>query len=170
MGEGDVVFSQDADVMHWIRAHSVGDMEGEFGALAQIVRVEQSINLCYVLRMEGVDGAFIKGVHAVHDGDLTSVRLMGAGIDARIVLHGLTRDAVQRNMMSSVRPVSNDYFQMIREARLYMRIPRKFVFVIQSMNTLRDFFMTDPCILLIVIAPCAAELTIENRLGELFYV
>ena len=50
--------------------------------------------------------------------------------DAQTVLHGQTHVEVQKYMMVIVLHVLSNYFQQMKEAKLYMYILKRFVFVI----------------------------------------
>jgi hypothetical protein len=89
--------------------------------------------------------------------------------DAPIVSHGLTHDVVQKIMMATARPVSNISFQRTHEVKSFMPIPKRCVFVMRSMNSLKVLSTTNPSIQGIVTAPCDAALITENLSEPLFY-
>jgi uncharacterized membrane protein len=82
--------------------------------------------------------------------------------DAQTASHGPTHEAVKRAMTATVRPVSNISFQRTHEARSCIPIPRRSVFVIRSMNSLKDSCMINHYTQGIAIAPCGDGLITEN--------
>jgi len=73
--------------------------------------------------------------------------------DVPIVYHGLTLEVVKKTMTATVPLVSSTSFQRTHEAGLFMPIPRRSVFVMRSMNSLKGLSMTSPSTQVIVTAP-----------------
>jgi len=89
--------------------------------------------------------------------------------DVPIVSHGPILGRAHRNMTATVQPVSSTSFQRTHEARLFMPIPKRSVFAMQSMNSLKGSSMIGLSIQGTVTAPCDDELITENSLERLFY-
>jgi len=123
----------------------------------------------YVLHMVEEDGALIQSVtKALKEVPLCVLRTVEAH-DAPIASHGLTLEVVEASMMAFVLPVSSTSFQRTREARSCMPIPKRSVFVMRSMNSLKGSSMIGLSIQGTVTAPCDDELITENSLERLFY-
>jgi hypothetical protein len=71
---------------------------------------------------------------------LISVKHMVVEHGVQIVLLGQTHGVVQRIMTVTVQRVSSKSFQLMSEARLYIHIPKKYVFVMPLMRYLKGLF------------------------------
>ena len=73
-------------------------------------------------------------------------------------------------MTVTVRHASRDSFHLMREARLFMHIPKKYKFATLSMQSSKDLFTIHQSIQGTVIAHIGDVLTIENSFVLLYYV
>ena len=98
--------------------------------------------LC-VLHMEEAYDALIQSARRALKEAPLYVLHMAEENDVPIVSHGLTLEVVDGNMMVIVLPVSSTSFQRTHEARSCMLIPKRYVFVMRSMNSLKGSSMID---------------------------
>jgi hypothetical protein len=153
MVEGNDAFTLDARRALLGRPHCVLNMvEGNDAFTLDARRALKGRPHCVLNMVEGNDAVTLDARRALK-GRPHCVLNMVEAYDVPIASHGPILDAVKRAMMAIVPPVSNISFQRTHEARLFMPIPKRSVFVTRSMNILRDLSMTSLCIQVIVIAP-----------------
>jgi hypothetical protein len=135
------------------RPHFVRHMvEGNDAVTLDARRALKGRPSCVLNMVEGNDAVTLDARRALK-GRPSCVLNMVEGNGAPIASHGPILDVVKRATMATVRHVSSTSFQRTHEARSFMPIPKRSVFVTRSMNILKGLSMTSPCIQVIVIAP-----------------
>jgi len=132
------------------------------------IRVLERILVC-VRHMEEGNDVFIQIVQRGQIGGPIYAWNMVEAHDALIVFPGLTHDQVIKDMTATARHVSNVSFQTTHEVRSFTPTPKRFAFVMRSMNSLKGLSMTNPSIQAIATAPCDAALITENSSEPPFY-
>lgn len=126
-------------------------VEGNDARIKAVKRALKEAPLCVSRTVEEDDVPTQSVTKALKEAPLCVLRTVEAH-DAPIASHGLTLEVVEASMMAFVLPVSSTSFQRTREARSCMPIPKRSVFVMRSMNSLKGSSMIGLSIQVIVTA------------------
>jgi hypothetical protein len=137
-------------------------MEAENVVANQIVSQVQAEKPINVSHMEAENVVANQIVSQVQAEKPINVSHMEAETDVQIVLIGLIQELDVQNMMDTAQLVLSVFFQTMKEAKLYILIQKKLWLEMLSTLILKDLFMIDHYILVIVIAHIDVVLIIVN--------